>query len=160
MLALKISDTRSFMAKLLTGDTFDSFLFSEGSLTTFTTFSIDGTWHPEYFGEEADGGIPTLTWKLIRPRIFDLIKGTHTPLHLRIVLKLADYNVKSLLQQAGLPLQKEQVDGLFLNLAYSREDVTLTTGTSLKIFTLDKSLDRVWDDMVRRFLQTRGIEVH
>ncbi len=154
MIALKIAGTKNFMKKFLAGDTFDTFLFSEGSVTTFTTFSIDGTWHPEYFGEEEHN----LTWKLMRPVIFDMIKGHHTPIHMRIVLKLADYNVESLLKNAGLSIAKEQVDGLFLNLTYAKDEVTATTGTSLRIFTMDKTLDRVWDDMVRKFFSSRQIE--
>ena len=154
MVAFKITDTKDFMTKLLAGETFDTFLFSEGTVTTFTAFSMDGTWHPEYFGEEEH----TLTWKLMRPFIYAMIKGKHAPLQMRIVLKLADYNVENLLKKADLPLTKEQVDGLFLNLSYAKESVTATTGTSLKIFSLDRSLDRVWDDMVRRFFLSRKIE--
>ncbi len=155
MIALKITDTKDFMKKFLAGDTFDTFLFSEGSVTTFTTFSIDGTWHPEYFGDQEQ---PGMTWKLMRPVIFDMIKGQHTPIQMRIVLKLADYNVESLLKNCGADIVKEQVDGLFLNISYSKEEVTAITGTSLKIFTMDKTLDRVWDDMVRKFFASRQIE--
>ena len=158
MLALTITDTKSFMAKLLTQDTFDTFLFSEGTVTTFTTFTIDGTWHPEFF-QSQETEDKTLTWRLLRPVFYSIIKGSHTPIHLRIVLKLADYNVESLLKGADLAITKEQVDGLFLNLTYAKDTVSATTGTSLKIFTLDKSLDRVWDDMVQRFFQSRGIVV-
>ena len=154
MLALKITDTKAFMTKLLAGDTFDTFLFSEGSVTTFTTFLIDGTWHPEYFGE----GDQVMTWRMIRPVLYHIIKGKHTPIHMRIVLKLADYNAEKLLKSSGLSLTKEQIDGLFLNLTYAKDEASITTGTSLRIFTLDKSLDRVWDDMVSRFLQAKGIE--
>ena len=154
MLALKITDTKAFMTKLLAGDTFDTFLFSEGSVTTFTTFLIDGTWHPEYFGE----GDQVMTWRMIRPVLYNIIKGKHTPIHMRIVLKLADYNAEKLLKSSGLSLTKEQIDGLFLNLTYAKDEASITTGTSLRIFTLDKSLDRVWDDMVSRFLQVKGIE--
>jgi hypothetical protein len=157
MIAFRITDTKDFMTKLLAGDTFDTFLFSEGTVTTFTTFAIDGTWHPEYFGED-DGH--AMTWKLMRPYLYGIIKGHHTPLQMRIVLKLADYNVEHLLKQAMLPLTKEQVGGLFLNLTYTREEVSVTTGTSLKIFTLDRSIDKVWDDMVRRFFESRKILVN
>lgn len=153
MLALRIADTKDFMTKLLAGDTFDTFLFSEGSVTTFTTFTIDGTWHPEFFGREEH----TLTWSLVRPIVFDMIKGKHTPIQLRIVLKLAEHNVESLLARSALSVTREQVHGLFLNITYTKEEVTITTGTSLRIFTLDKSVDHVWDDMIRRFLDTRGI---
>ncbi len=157
MIALKIADTKDFMAKFLAGDSFDTFLFSEGSVTTFTTFNIDGTWHPEFFGEEAQ--THSMTWKMMRPVIYDIVKGTHTPIHMRIVLKLADYNVESLLDHSGLTITKDQIDGLFLNLTYSKDEVNATTGSSLKFFTMDKTLDRVWDDMVRKFFVSRGIHV-
>lgn len=154
MIALKITDTKDFMTKLLAADTFDTFLFSEGTVTTFTTFAMDGTWHPEFFGEKEH---TPLTWKLMRPVIYSLVRGKHTPIQMRIVLKLADYNVESLLRQSGLSLASEQVDGLFLNLNYGKDEVSVTTGTSLKIFTLDRSLDRIWDDMVRKFFLSRRI---
>lgn len=158
MIALKITDKKAFMTKLLAQDTFDTFLFSEGCVTTFTTFSVDGTWHPDFF-DEKEQSEQVLNWKLMRPVFYDIIKGRHTPIHLRIVLKLADYNVEKLLKSANLSVKTEEVDGLFLNLTYAKDEVNVTTGTSLKIFTLDKSLDRVWDDMVRKFFSSRGIQV-
>ena len=165
MLAVRITDTRDFMKKLLTQDLFDTFLFSEAVITTFTTFTIDGTWHPDYYeeqGTDADSSassIPkALTWKLIRPVLFDMIKGRHTPVSFRIVLRLADYNVESLLTSASVPMDASQVAGLFLNLNYQNNTVTCTTGTSLLVFTLDKTLDGVWDEMVLRFFRSRQID--
>ena len=46
----------------------------------------------------------------------------------------------------------ENVFGCFLNFQYKDGKLLLTTGTSLKIFTMDKSLDRVFDEEVRQFL--------
>ena len=121
MLAVRITDTRDFMKKLLTQDLFDTFLLSEASVTTFTTFSIDGTWHPDYFEEPLSDAPPSsdsdapkaLTWKLVRP-----LRG-------------------------------------YLN--FQKNIVTCTTGTSLRIFTLDKTLDSVWDEMALRFFRSRQI---
>ncbi len=50
MLAVQIDHVKNFMRELLLQGTFDSFLVSEVSITTFTTFSIDGQLHPEFFG--------------------------------------------------------------------------------------------------------------
>ena len=165
MLAVRITDTRDFMKKLLTQDLFDTFLFSEAVITTFTTFTIDGTWHPDYFEEQGTDADPSsyssipkaLTWKLIRPVLFDMIKGRHTPVSFRIVLRLSDYNVESLLTSASVSIDASQVAGLFLNLNYQNNTVTCTTGTSLRIFTLDKTLDNVWDEMALRFFRSRQI---
>ena len=38
MLAFTVNDTKSFMNLLLKGDTFDAFLFRQGSWTTFRFF--------------------------------------------------------------------------------------------------------------------------
>ena len=87
MRSYQIQDIRDFMKKLLLGETFDTFLLSEASLTTFASFHIDGTFHPEFFGsDEAEQltvencGYPL--WKRVRPLFFELTKGKNTPLHL------------------------------------------------------------------------------
>lgn len=170
MQSLQISDVKDFMGKLLGTDYFDAFLVSEASITTFTTFQIDGTFHKDYYdtdsSEEIQSGSSSdshpkstagLSWKLLRPHFFDLVKGRHTPLNFKIVFRLADYNVEKLLVQSGIPLHEPDVAGLFLNIHYNGKEVTCTTGTSLRVFTLDKSLDQAWDTMVQRYLKQRMI---
>lgn len=161
MQSLKITEVKDFMTKLLTADPFDAFLLSEASLTTFTTFHIDGSFHKDYFGmteedtECSSAKFPS--WKLLRPFFFDLVKGKHTPLQFKIVFRLADYNVEKLLQQSGISLTAQDISGLFLNIHYNGKEVTCTTGTSLRIFTLDKSLDHAWDSMVQKFFKQKQI---
>lgn len=161
MQSLQIPDVKDFMSKLLATEFFDTFLLSEASITTFTQFQIDGTYHPDYFGTtEDEDDIPSsqaTTWKLVRPFFFDLVKGKHTPLNFKIVFRLADYNTEKLLKQAGIALHAADVAGLFLNIHYNGKEVICTTGTSVRIFTLDKSLDRAWDDMVQKFLKQKKI---
>ena len=167
MIALKITDTRDFMKRLLASEQFDTFLFSEGTVTTFTTFTVDGTWHPDYYEDQdpdaessssVESLVPkALTWKLLRPVFFDIIKGKHTPVSFRIILRLAEYNVENMLSSSALSIDASQVAGLFLNLSYHGNAVTCTTGTSLRCFTMDKTLDNTWDDMVLRFFRSRQI---
>ncbi len=173
MQSLQIPDTKDFMNKLLNLEVFDPFLVSEASVTTFTTFQIDGSFHSEYYGEistdtqegsaadKEDGNGTTrqaaLTWRMVRPIFFDLIKGKHTPLNFKIVFRLADYNVEKLLTQSGVPVKVADVAGLFLNIHYNGKETTCTTGTSLRVFTLDKSLDQAWDSMVQRFFKKQMI---
>ena len=42
MIALPVEHIREFMNKLLLTPSFDCFMVSEASITTFATFSIDG----------------------------------------------------------------------------------------------------------------------
>lgn len=169
MLALRIPDTRDFMKKLLTETVFDSFVVSEASVTTFTVIRIDGSWHPEYFGdgemdpenEENENGKSfhpsALSWGLLRPVFFGLIRGRRTPGAFRLVFRLAGYNVASLLSGSGLNFRPEEVAGLFLNISFSNGEVSCTTGTSMNTFTLDQTLNHLWDEMVQKFLRQQKI---
>lgn len=154
MQSLQIPDVRDFMNKLLATEVFDAFLLSEASVTTFTTFRIDGSFHREYFGTEEED---TLTWRIMRPLFYGLVKGKHTPLDFKIVFRLADYNVEKLLNQSGIPLHAHDVAGLFLNIHYNGKETFCITGTSLRVFTLDRSLDHAWDAMVQRFFKRQQI---
>ncbi|MCD7762644.1 MAG: DUF5721 family protein [Lachnospiraceae bacterium] len=150
------------MKKLLTGDVFDTFLLSEASITTFASFQIDGTFHPEYLSAseaeqlEAEASGYTL-WRRVRPFFFDLMKGKNTPLKFRIVLRLAPHNVEKLITQNGVGISADQVDGLFLNIHFDGKTISCVSGTSIKVFTLDKTLEHAWDEMLEKFFRREQI---
>lgn len=163
LISVRIPDSRKLLSDLLTKNTFDLFVLGEAQITTFTTFRIDGTWHPEYFeSSNQSGAAPARdeepSWSRIRPIIFEMAKGKHTPLSFRIILKLPKASLQSLLNVSKAAYTADQVDGLFMNISYQGEVVTCTSGTSMKTFTLDKSLDHIWDDMMLRFFAVKGIE--
>ena len=163
MQAFSIPDIRDFMTKLLSADTFDTFLVTEAVLTTFTTFEISGTYHPDYFdtdsgqGPDAAGSEQYISWRMLRPCFHDLIRGKQKPLGFRIVMRLADYNVEKLLRQTGVPFRVPDIAGLYLNISYDGKNITCITGTALKIFTPDRSLEHTWDEMVGKLLQQKQI---
>lgn len=99
------------------------------------------------------------TWKRVRPIVLDIVRGKHSPLSFRIILKLNDRAIAGVLKSSGAPYTPDQVDGLFMNICYQMGEITCTSGTSMKTFTLDKSLDHAWDDMMLKFFASRGIEV-
>ena len=47
---------------------------------------------------------------------------------------------------------------LFLNIQYGSGGLLVTTGTSLKVFTMDKTLEHAFDDAIRRFLLNHEID--
>lgn len=162
MRSYQIQDIKDFMRKLLITETFDGFLLSEASITTYATFQIDGSFHPEYLSSaEAEllnaeqSGFAL--WRRVRPFFFDLTKGKNTPLRFRIVFRLAPHNVERLIEQAGVLVRAEDVDGLFLNIHFDGTALSCTSGASLRIFSLDKSLEHAWDEMLERFFRREGI---
>lgn len=158
----QIQDIKDFMKKLLIGGAFDAFLLAEASITTYATFQIDGTFHPDYLSSaeaellEAEQSGYTL-WQRVRPFFFELTRGKNTPLRFRIVLRLAPANVGRLIAQTGVSVRAEDVGGLFLNIHFDGTALTCTSGASLRIFTLDKTLEHAWDKALERFFHREGI---
>jgi len=157
MLALRILDLKDFTGKLFLGDVFHHFSFVEASFTTFITYTLDGTIQKEFYDNETRPEHPYCYWEEVRPLCYSIIRGKRTPLHFKIVFQLAPENLEKLLSRSGLSLRSEDFFGLYLNCQFDGEHLLCTTGTSLKIFTLDKSLDHLWDDMVKRFFRQQGI---
>ena len=44
------------------------------------------------------------------------------------------------------------INGLFVNLRYKDGKLTAVTGTSLNIFSMDKSLEHAWDQKIQKFI--------
>ena len=156
MVALKIEDIKGFTKKLFIGDVFDIFLLREATIVTFNTFSIDGHIRQGYYTEQEleENKIEEFSaWKAIRPICFTLIKGKKLPGSFQITLQLPPDAVERFLTGAGLDYRTDQVGGLYLNIRYEEGILHCVTGTSLKIFTLDKQLEIEWDEAVKRFLK-------
>jgi len=147
-------DTKKCMNQLLLGSVFDSFLFIEGEITTFNTFQIDGRLKKEFYRQNQDDSAAFereyALWKEQREFCFSVIKGKRTPLGFRIVLSLSSPNIAHLITQEELSFSQRDVQGLYLNFKYDGSQLTCTTGTSMNIFTLDKSLEQAWDKMAQR----------
>jgi hypothetical protein len=54
-------------------------------------------------------------------------------------------------------MAEDNIFGLYLNLSFRDGLLIATTGTSLRAFSLDKSLDKAWDDYILSFLEAQGI---
>lgn len=147
------------MTHLLLSDTFDHFLFIEGEIVTFNTFTIDGYLQKEFYGSEPESGMQSgySSWKQLRELCFSIIKGKRTPLSFRFVFSLSPENIAKLISQKELDFQACDVQGLYLNIRFDGTGLQCVTGTSLKTFSMDKSLEREWDSMVPRFLDKKGI---
>ena len=163
MIALQIQDIKSFMSKLLLSQAFDNFLLVEGTITTYNTFRIDGRLHREFFSDEetAEKSLQNRKfslWKEVKPFCLELIRGKRTPLGFQFTFQLSRENTKKLLASSGITsIQAENIAGLLLNIRYDKSALNIITATNLNLFTLDKSLEHAWDDMLKRFLKQQEI---
>lgn len=143
------------MNKLLINNTFDFFNVLDVNLSTFCSFSINGHLHKSFYTEEELDELSLsdyVGWSQIKPICFNLIKGNKTPELLKITLVLPRKNYESCIKTCGALLFPDNISGLYLHLNYENGEITAITGTSLNIFTMDKSLDRYWDDTINTFL--------
>lgn len=157
MIALKLTNRKLFMKHLLLTETFDHFLFIEGEITTFSKFSIDGYLQKSFFEDTEQPNVDFSFWKQIRNYCFSIIKGKQTPLNFKFIFSLSPENTARLITQNQLDFHPEDVQGLYLNIRFDGTDLLCITGTSLKTFSMDRSLEQAWDKMVQKFFIQKDI---
>lgn len=143
MRSISIEDVKTFMSDLLVGNDFDDYMVTEVSISTYNTFNIDGHINKNFYSEEEYNDLPNKeasVWKDLKPLCFELIKGKKTPSKFKIIFMKT-------------PLENEAVDALFLNVKYETGALTCITGASMKTFSMDKTVESVWDDEVEGMLK-------
>lgn len=151
---------KSCMAHLLLKETFDSFTFIEGDITTFNKFHMDGYLQKGFFDEAPEADYST--WKDVRELCFSIIRGKRSPLDFKIVLALPEEKLIQFLQEHKLDstYRPEEIQGLYLNFRYDGSILQCITGTSLRSFRMEKSLEREWDEYAEVLFKSLGIEVN
>jgi hypothetical protein len=156
MVSLKIVDVKAFMSSLLIHATFDNFLLVELDIATFNSFHISGYLNKSFYSsdeleimDERDYS----KWSELKPFALQLIKGNKTPLSFKVVFLLSKQNTEKIMSRSNMNLRMDDINGLFLNMKYENGELRLITGTSLKTFTMDKSLENEWDANMKSFLK-------
>lgn len=162
MIALKLTDIKTFMNQLLCSELFDNFLLAEASIAKDATFHIDGHINASYYSteeiEEAGlNGISVLPYSKLRPACYQLIRGRHTPVSFKFILMLSPENMANTLARSASRLTVRDISGIFINLAFHNGELTLTTGISYAVFTEDRTLEHEWDAMAKKFLNKYAI---
>lgn len=162
MIALQLTDLKGFMNTFLKADTFDHFLLQEAVITSATTYIIDGHITKDFYTEnELEElqltGYPMLPFSMLRGNCFDLIKGQKAPAAFRFVFCLSPENLRKTLVAVSSSYTESDLSGVFFNLKFQNQMLTLTTGISYRIFSTDKSLDAEWDKLMKRFLSQHQI---
>ena len=135
MLALLIEDTKGFMVKLLKEGVFDEFLLKSAVIDSFARFEV--------YAPQTEGGV---CWSGVRDHVYHIVKGAAAPRGLKIVF-CADMEKFNIINAGGL----------FINIHFEAGKIMVTTGLSVKSFSLDKSSEEEWDAAVLGFLEDAGI---
>ena len=129
-----VENTKEFMVKLLKEGVFDEFLLKSAVIDSFVRFEI-------YARAEEEA-----CWGSMRDHVFHIVKGSAAPRSLKVVL-CADVGKFDISNAVGL----------FVNIHFEAGRVMLTTGLSMRSFSLDKSSEGEWDAAVLGFLEDAGI---
>lgn len=156
MISLHVVDVKSFMNHLLIQTVFDNFLLSELEITTYNQFKINGKLNSGWYDEEEKEALEERqysTWAEIKAIAFSLMKGKKVPAMFKIVLILSPANTKKIIEKALPNFELSQVGSLYLNIRYENGSLHLVTGVSMKVFTMDKTVEQEWDSNMKRFLK-------
>ncbi|MBE5927529.1 MAG: hypothetical protein E7270_11295 [Lachnospiraceae bacterium] len=152
-----ITDVKSFTSALFIGETFDNFLVSEVNITTYNTFTIDGHIKKNFYTNEEyeELGSPSLSkWSSLKPLCFSIIKGKKLPLSFKIIFCLSKEATTTFLKENDLDFTVDNINGLFINIKFENNELSYVTGTSLNVFTMDKSLEQAFDSHISKFIST------
>ena len=128
----------------------------EAKIVTFTSFTIVGRIRQGYYSDEEleTNRIEELSsWKTLRPFWYSLIRGKKLPERFQITLQLSPEENEKFIRRVKPDLPADQVAALYLNIRYENHAAVCVTGTSLKIFMLDKQIEQEWDETVRRYFK-------
>lgn len=148
---------KNCMSHLLLKPTFDKFSFIEGEVTTYNTFKVDGFIRKDFYEEPPEQTYSS--WARLREFFFQIIRGKRTPLSFKFILSLPEASFEDFLKETGITgMTSENIQGLYLNLKYDGTNLQCVTGTSLNIFTLDKTLEKCWDEYATKFFLKHAID--
>lgn len=147
-----IDEKTEYLKELFEKEKYDSFYLYEARVKTKLDYYVNGRLNREYFDTEEQADLPEyVEWKDIKQIVYSYIKGKRLPIGFKIILMFNRENISRLLEMNNLPVKTEDVSALFMNVVYEHEALSVTTGTSLKIFTMDKTLEHVWDNTVKKY---------
>ena len=162
MIALELTDIKDFMNKLLRSEVFDHFLLQEAMITSSATYTINGQITKGFYSDEEIQefhleGCRFLPFSMLKGNCFDLIKGKKTPSAFRFVFLLSPTNMEKTIASVGSSYKASDITGMYINLKYQNQLLSLTTGIAYNVFSTDKTLENEWDKMVVKFLQQHEI---
>lgn len=152
MKVFQIHDLKGFMNDLFCKETFEGFLLQEASITTFCNYKINGHLVKEYYKDETLYE-DYVSWKKMRPYVFDLIKGKKIPVSFQIMLTMSKKSVKVYVDKLVPDFDYKKVDAMSMLIRFGGQDVKVISSCTISEFTMDKTLERSFDQTVYRFLQ-------
>jgi hypothetical protein len=141
------------MKKLLSEDTFDTFLLVEASVKGKVELSLNGRLNDSFFPDDKLNRLlekgQFIPYGMVRKILFDSMIGEYLPSSFSIIL-----SCPSDLMRKVAGDNPDPVNGMYLNFRYRQEKLILTTGVSMKTFSIDKSAETLFDNFVPKLMES------
>ena len=90
--------------------------------------------------------------------VLEYRKFLHQIKYLQFILSLAKDQFEAFLTEHDLTYRPEEIQGLYLNFRYDGLALQCITGTSMNTFTMDKSVEKAWDEYVQKFFASQELD--
>ena len=149
MIFVNIENKKHFMRQLLKETAFDRLLARSIVLRTAVLYEIDCTLDKDSFDTD-EVTEKYASWEYMRPIIYSLLKGSRLPGYMKIILSPTPVSTEKIHTNAA---------SLFINIIFENNTLTVSTGCSEKVFSMDKSVENTWDEYIYGFLKRHEIVI-
>jgi len=154
MISFALEDVKKTMHHILKGSLFDHFEVRGIEIQSYTKFQISGIADKDYnetLEEEKDTLPDYITWAQIKSFVLEIIKSTpHSPKMIKIVFSIP---------QGQVAQYHHDASALFINFLFKDKAITISTGSAMKSFTLNREGDFAWDQYVMEFFKNAQIPI-
>lgn len=150
----EIKEIKEYLNGLFTEERYESFYLFSVKLDSNISYEMDGKINKEFYSEEEYGQLENkeyICWKNIKKSVLGFMSNGKLPVKMKLILMFNKDNVNRLIEMNNIPIHPDNVRALFMNILYSDNRLSITTGTSLNVFTMDKTLEDLWDKTVEKY---------
>lgn len=147
-------EIKEFLNGLFTDERYESFYLFSVKLDSSVSYDIDGKINREFYDEDEFSELTEkeyICWRDIKKTVLGFMKDGKLPVKMKLILMFNKDNITRLIEMNNIPIHPENVRALFMNVLFSDNKLSVTTGTSLNVFTMDKSLEDLWDATVEKY---------
>ena len=147
-------EIKEFLNGLFTDERYDSFYLFSLKLDSDVSYDIDGKINRDFYDEKEFEELVEkdyICWRDMKKTIIGFMREGKLPVKMKLILMFNKDNVNRLIEMNNIPIHPENVRALFMNVLFSDDKLLITTGTSLNIFTMDKTLEELWDKTVEKY---------